>query len=171
MADADAQRLVVAIKEEGGRKMITISPVGLAAAPVANQLSFEVTFKERLCRPFCITSTIQPQVSITYTVGTPTLNVSTVFIPITAVMTVVTQSGCGCEAHTQLFTENFTIAFQGQTAIPKSITLNPVGRVKGGSCIVCGKAHGYTVNDSLTVAIVPATRDAGVTESTATETA
>jgi hypothetical protein len=150
--------------------MITISPVGLAAAPVANQLSVEATFRERLCRPFCITSTIQPQVSITYTVGTPTLNLSTVFIPITAVMTVVTQSGCGCEAHTQLFTENFTLAFQGQTAIPKSITLNMVGRVKGGSCITCGKAHGYTVNDSLTVAIVPATRDAGA-ESTAAATA
>jgi hypothetical protein len=79
-------------------------------------------------------------------------------------MTVVTQSGCGCEAHTQLFTENFTLAFQGQTAIPKSITLNMVGRVKG------GKAHGYTVNDSLTVAIAPATRDTAV-ESTAAATA
>lgn len=29
--------------------MVTLSPVGLAAAPVANQVSFLATFKEKLC--------------------------------------------------------------------------------------------------------------------------
>lgn len=93
---------------------VTISPVGLAAAPVANELSFMATYKEKLCRPFCIDSTIQPQVSVVYTTGTPRLSETTVFIPIKAVITMVTQYGnCGCNAHTQLFTENFVVAFQG----------------------------------------------------------
>lgn len=39
---------------------VTISPVGLAAAPVVNELAFMATYKEKLCRPFCIDSTIQP---------------------------------------------------------------------------------------------------------------
>ena len=40
--------------------MVTLSPVGLAAAPVANQVSFLATFKEKLCRCVCATSTNQP---------------------------------------------------------------------------------------------------------------
>ena len=91
---------------------VTISPVGLAAAPVANELAFMATYKEKLCRPFCIDSTIQPQVSVVYTTGTPRLVDTTVFVPVKAVITVGTQySNCGCNAHTQLFTENFVVAF------------------------------------------------------------
>lgn len=136
---------------------VTISPVGLAAAPVANTLAFMATYKEKLCHPFCIDSTIQPQVSVVYTTGTPRLNDTTVFVPINAVITVVTQRNkCGCNAHTQLFTEDFVVAFQGQTALPTSVTLTNVGRDQFGSNVNCGCAHAYTINDSLTVEITPA---------------
>lgn len=135
---------------------VTISPVGLAAAPVANELAFMATYKEKLCRPFCTDSTIQPQVSVVYTTGTPRLVDTTVFVPVKAVITVVTQySNCGCNAHTQLFTENFVIAFQGQTALPTAVTLTNVGRDAFGSDVKCGCAHSYTINDSLTLAITP----------------
>ncbi len=132
--------------------MVTLSPVGLAAAPVANQVSFLATFREKLCRAFCITSSVQPQVSVSYTTGQARLNGTTVFVPITAVVTVVTP-GCGCEAKTQLFTENFVVAFQGQTALPTTVTVSSVGRIQGGSCVKCGKAFAYTINDSLVVTI------------------
>lgn len=135
---------------------VTVSPVGLAAGPVANELSLMATYKEKLCRPFCVDSTIQPQVSVVYTTGTPRLVETTVFIPVKAVITVVTQSSkCGCNAHTQLFTENFVVAFQGQTAVPTSVTLNNVGRDQFGSNINCGCAFSYTINDSLTITITP----------------
>lgn len=133
---------------------VTISPVGLSTAPVANTLNVMATYKERLCRPFCVDSTIQPQVSVVYTTGTPRLNGTTVFIPVKAVITVVTQnSGCGCNAHTQLFTEDFVVAFQGVTSIPNTVTLTNVGRDQFGSDVKCGCAHSYTINDSLTIAI------------------
>lgn len=135
--------------------MYAISPVGLATtALVANQVSLLATFKEKLCRPFCVVSTVQPQVSVVYTNGQPVLNGTTVFVPVTATITVVTQ-GCGCRANTQLYTENFTVAFQGQTALPTAVTITSVGRTQGGSCVKCGKAFAYTINDSLTVAITP----------------
>lgn len=138
--------------------VVSISPVGLAAAPVANTLAIMATYKERLCRPFCIDSTIQPQVSVVYTTGTPRLVDTTVFVPVKAVITIVTQNNsCGCNAHTQLFTENFVVAFQGQTALPISVTLNNLGRDEFGSDVKCGCAHSYTINDSLTVVITPAT--------------
>ena len=83
--------------------MVRLSPVGLAAAPVANQVSLLATYKEKLCCPFCIDSSVQPLATLDYTTGTPVLNGTTVFVPVTARITVVT--GSGCKAKTQLFTE------------------------------------------------------------------
>lgn len=135
--------------------MLRLSPVGLAAAPVANQLSILATFREKLCHPFCISSSIQPLATVQYSSGTPVLNGTTVFVPITARLTVVT--GSGCNAKTQLFTEQFYVAFQGQTGVPTAVTITSVGQLQGGSCVQCGCAHAYSVNDSLTVAITPPT--------------
>lgn len=135
---------------------VTVSPVGLTAASVANTAAIMVTYKERLCKPFCVDSTIQPQVSIVYTTGTPRLNGTTVFVPVRAVITIVTQNsscGCGCSAHTQLFTEDFVVAFQGRTTVPTTVTLTNLGRNQFGSDVKCGCAHSYTINDSLTIAV------------------
>lgn len=131
--------------------MVRLSPVGLAAAPVANQLSILATYKEKLCHPFCITSSVQPLATLEYTTGTPSLNGTTVFVPVTARLTIVT--GSGCNAKTQLFTEQFYVAFQGQTALPTSVTVTSVGRLQGGSCVRCGCAYSYSINDSLTITI------------------
>lgn len=133
---------------------VTVSPVGLAAAPVANVANIMATYKEKLCRPYCTDSTIQPQVSVVYTTGTARLNESTVFVPVRATITIVTQDNrCGCNAHTQLFTENFVVAFQGQTALPTSVTLANVGRDAFGSNVTCGRAYSYTINDSITITL------------------
>lgn len=135
--------------------MVRLSPVGLAAAPVANQLSVLATFREKLCHPFCIDSSVQPLATLVYSTGTPVLNGTTVFVPVTARITVVT--GSGCNAKTQLFTEQFYVAFQGQTAVPTSVTITSVGRVQGGANVQCGCAYAYSINDSLTVTITPPT--------------
>lgn len=132
--------------------MIYVSPVGLAAAAVANQLPILVNYKEKLCRAICVNSTAQPQVTIVYTHETPTLNGTTVFVPITAVITVVT-TGIGCRATTQLFTEKFVAAFQGQTAVPTTITIATVGRIQKLSNLNCGRAHSVAIDDSVTVTI------------------
>lgn len=133
--------------------MVEISPVGLATtALVANQISLLAVFKEKLCRPFCVGSTVKPQVSVVFTNETPVFTGSTVFVPITAVVTVVTP-GVGCRATTQLFTEKFMVAFQGQTAAPTAVTIAEAGMYSYGSKVVCGKAHSYTINSSITVTI------------------
>lgn len=135
--------------------MVRLSPVGLAAAPVANQLSVLATFREKLCRPFCIDSSVQPLATLEYSTGTPALNGTTVFVPVTARLSVIT--GSGCNAKTQLFTEQFYVAFQGQTAVPTSVVITSVGRIQGGACVKCGCAYAYAVNDSLTITITPPT--------------
>lgn len=133
---------------------VTVSPVGLAATSVNNVAAIMATYKEKLCKPYCTDSTIQPQLSVVYTTGTARLNESTVFVPITATITIVTQTNkCGCNAHTQLFTENFVVAFQGQTALPTSVTLANIGRDAFGSNVNCGRAYSYTINDSITITL------------------
>ena len=132
--------------------MVTISPVGLANAPVVNQVSLLATFKERLCRCVCSTSTNQPQATVAYTNGTPILNGTTVLVPINATVTIVTP-GCGCKATTQVINERFVVAFQGRTTLPTSVTITQVGTTQGLIKIVCGKSNCYALNSSLTVAI------------------
>ena len=87
--------------------MVTLSPVGLAAAPVANQAAFLATFKEKLCRCVCATSTNQPFATVTYRNETPVLNGTTVFVPIVATITITTPNACKCQAETQVINERF----------------------------------------------------------------
>jgi hypothetical protein len=132
------------------------NPVGLSAAPVANQLSVMLTFKERLCEPFCVLNNNQPSATVTYVVGTPTLNNSTVFVPITARVEILVPSGNKCcgKAQPLVYTENFKVAFQGRTTLPTSTpVITSVGTDQGIACVKNGKAYGYVINDSVTISI------------------
>lgn len=134
---------------------VFLSPVGLAAAPTANTVALLATFKEKLCRVVCATSTNQPQATVTYRYEQPVLNGNTVFVPIVATVTLVTP-GCGCNAQTQVINERFVVAFEGQTALPTTVTINQEGTVQGLVKVVCGKSGCYAVNSALSVAITPA---------------
>ena len=133
---------------------VTISPVGLSAAPVANRLPLLVTFRERLCRRICAIATNQPSASVVYSNETPVLNGTTVFIPILARITITTP-GCGCAATTQVFTERFLVEFQDQTALPTSVTITTEGETQGIVNVVCGQSSCYAVNSSIAITITP----------------
>lgn len=132
--------------------MVTLSPVGLASAPVANSVSLLAVFKEKLCRRVCSASASQPQATVAYRTETPVLNGSTVFAPVVATVTIVTP-GCGCTAETQVITERFTVAFQGRSAVPTSVTVTPVGTTQGLYKVVCGRSNRFVVNSSLVISI------------------
>ena len=133
---------------------VYLSPVGLAAAAVANSLNVLATFKEKLCRTVCATSTNQPRATVTYRYETPVLNGSTVFVPIVATITIVSPN-CGCDATTQVINERFVLAFFGQTALPTAVTITEEGETQGLIKVVCGKSNCYMINSGLTVTITP----------------
>lgn len=133
--------------------MVTLSPVGLAAAPVANQVSLLATFKEKLCRCVCATSSNQPFATVSFRNEAPVLNGTTVFVPIVANISILTP---GCAAP-RTITERFMVAFQGRTTIPASVTISQLGMTQGLIKIVCGKSSCYVINSSLTVSIPAAT--------------
>lgn len=133
--------------------MATLSPVGLAAAPVANQVSFLAIFKEKLCRCVCATSTNQPFATVTYRNETPVLNGTTVIVIVATIGTNTTPNACKCQAETQVINERFMVAFQGITTFPTSVTINQLGMTQGLIKIVCGKSNCYAINSSLSVSI------------------
>lgn len=129
------------------------SPVGLAAAPVNNQLSEMVTFKESLCEPFCIANSNQPTASVSYEVGETTLNGTTVFVEIIASIQIVVPKKC-CGSVIDPHTERFTVAFQGRTQLPTTTpTIESVGRKQDLACVKNGVAKSYVINDSIVVSI------------------
>ena len=133
--------------------MVFLSPVGLAAAPVANQLSTMVTFKEKLCIPYCNNTNIATQIGVSYTTGTPILVGTTVFVPVTANVSVLSPSKC-CLQNPQGCTENFFVAFQGRTALPASVTITSVGRTFEPTCIDNnGRVNDVAIYDSITVTL------------------
>lgn len=136
--------------------MITISPVGLAAAPVANELALLAVIQEKFCNySYCTDSTTQPQAVVQFTAGTARLEGTTLFVPIKATVQ-VELPGCCNNAITKLYNENFVIAFQGVTALPTAITIANLGQDVQPACVNCGRAHGITIYNSLTVTITPA---------------
>lgn len=132
---------------------VYLSPVGASVAPAANQLRVLAVFKEKVCRAYCIDSTNQPQTTLVYKVGTTRLVGTTLYIPITATITVVTPNGC-CNANTQVFSETFVLAFQEYSGIlTAGPTITSLGRDVQPSCVKCGCAHGVTVYDSLLITL------------------
>lgn len=137
--------------------MVILSPVGLAAAPVNNQVSLLATYKEKLCHRVCTTSSNKPIATVTYAKGQPELNGTTVFVPITATVTIITP-GCspnGCNSLPQVINEKFYVAFQSQTGIPTDVQITSAGTIQDFYKKQCGWSCNYAILDSLTVTITP----------------
>lgn len=133
---------------------VHLSPVGLSAAQVPNRVSLLAIYKERLCRRVCENSTNQPEAFVTYQHGSPVLNGTTVFVPITTTVTIVTP-GCGCAATTQVITEQFEATFQEQSTLPTSIVIATEGQVNKLANVQCGSSNCLAIYSSLTVTITP----------------
>lgn len=135
---------------------VYLSPVGLAAAPVANQVTQLATFKEKLCQCVCSTSTNQPNAVVTYVTETPILRGTTVFVPVVATVSILLPTDCGCNNRPpQTITERWLVAFEGQTALPTAVTLTTGGLYQSLIKIVCGKSNCYAINQTVTVTITP----------------
>lgn len=133
---------------------VYLSPVGLSDAQVPNRVSLTAIYKERLCRRVCENSTNQPEAFVTYQHGSAVLNGTTVFVPITATVTIVTP-GCGCAATTQVITEQFEATFQEQSSLPTDIAISTEGQVNKLANVQCGSSNCLAIYNSLTVTITP----------------
>ena len=128
--------------------MISVISAGLGAAAVVNELALLVNIKERLCRvPYCKRCDTSVQLTTEYSAGTPVLKDSSVFVPITAIVSAITSGTCN-RANTQTFKETFVVAFQGQTALPSSVTIENLGSIQDSDRCEA------SISDSIAVTLV-----------------
>lgn len=131
--------------------MVYLSPVGLSTtALTANQLSAMISLREWIGR----VAPAYPSgvfASASYSYGTPTLSSTTVFVPIVATVN-ITVPGPGNTVKPLVFIERFNVAFQGQTAVPSSVTIASVGLSQG---VDSASRRGvlYAIDDSVTITI------------------
>lgn len=138
-----------------------LSAVGSATAPAANELRTLAVFRETACEKFCAKDNVRPQVFVTYRAGTARLVDTSVFVPVTATVTVVANTGC-CKAQPFVFNETFLAAFQGFTTLPtEPITITSLGQESFFPNAYCGKTRCININDSLLITITPAAAAAG----------
>lgn len=130
-----------------------LNNVGLAAAPVVNQLATNAVFKEHVCLPVCINAD-QLSAVVSYTYGQPVLKGSTVFVPVTANIQVNLPPGCNCNKPLT-FVEHFTATFQGQTGVPTNVIFDRLGTYFVLSCYKNCRATVLSINDSITITITP----------------
>lgn len=122
-----------------------------AATATTQDLLIEVI--EKVCRPYCVNSSIQPSATVAFTQGPITILNSKVICPVIATITIVTPNskGCGC-SHVQTFTEKFDLAFsEGTTNV---VTLTPgTASIVVPTDIGCCKARSVKLTTTLTATI------------------
>lgn len=120
--------------------MITVIPQSISATSQV----FTADLTERLCKPYCVLSSIQPSVNVVYTIDDTQLVGGELYVTVKAqgTVTYVPKNGNSCCPAQKVFTEYFTTSFTGATAA-STVTIaqaNGVVRPAFVSCfnVACG---------------------------------
>ena len=127
--------------------MIKLNPISISAT--AQQYAVEIT--ENLCQPFCLTSAVQPQGNVTFSVGQIKVSEGIAYVELLANGSVVYQPKCGgCNSKVKQFSESFWVGFAG-TAIPTVAITATTSIQQADNVKCCNKAYGWTMVQSVTI--------------------
>ena len=114
--------------------MITVIPQSISATSQV----FTANLTERLCKPFCVLSSIQPSVNMSYTIDDTTLVGTTLYVTVKAqgTVTYVPKNGNTCCPAQKVFTEYFTTSFTGATAA-STVTIAQANGVVNPAFVSC----------------------------------
>lgn len=139
--------------------MVTVTSIPAATASASRNLLL-VQLREALCQAMSLNSTIQPQVNLTFTTGTPTTRAvpgttaSTydAIVPVIVSGSIVYQPKGTCRTVTKLFNETFSVAFVGLTTAPTTFTVDTGLQNRYPSNIkCCGRAYEYDINTAISI--------------------
>ena len=93
--------------------MISVIPQSISATSQV----FTSTLTERLCKPYCVISSIQPSVDVQYSIEDTTLVGTVLYVTVRAqgTVTYVSKNGNPCCPSQKVFTEYFTTSFADAT--------------------------------------------------------
>lgn len=131
--------------------MMTLTLIPLATA---TSQTFAVRITEGLCRPYCPQSSIQPVVSVDFSVENSKNLDGQIVATLVAkgTITYVPKGACGCKGVVVPFTEKATIAFTASGT-------NTISVVKGDAMIGepanvrCCNAYGYAISTTIVTGI------------------
>ena len=136
--------------------MVVITPIPSAtASPTSQQLLVQLT--EGLCQAYSTSSVIQPNHTISFTIGKPTVktvvgataNTYNAIVPITISGSITYLPKRGCRALTKLFAEQITV---GLTTSPTAFSVTTNMETTGPANIKSNnRAYGYNINTAITV--------------------
>lgn len=131
--------------------MITVIPQSITAT--SQVLTVDLT--ERLCDPYCVLSSIQPSVNVTYTIDDTNLVGTTIYVTVKAqgTATYVPKNGSACCPKTKVFTEYFTTSFIGATSATTVTIAQSSGNVSPAYINCCNVAMGISALNVVTVTI------------------
>ena len=129
--------------------MISVVPQSISATSQV----FTADLTERLCKPYCVLSSIQPSVNVVYTIDETSLVGTTLYVTVKAQGTVTYVSKCGnpCCPSQKVFTEYFTTSFTGASAA-SSVTIEQAnGITKPAFVNCCNVACGISALNVVTL--------------------
>lgn len=116
---------------------------------------YTVTITEKLCKPYCVISSVEPVVSVVYTIDETKFVNGVMYVTVKAqgTVTYVAKNGCPCEPCTKIFTEFFVVGFEGAkcTDCPTIKKLDGVTAPAYINCcnVACGISASSIVSVSL----------------------
>lgn len=127
--------------------MIRINPISITATTQ----QYAVELAENLCQLFCLTDSVQPQGSVTFSVGQIKVVDGIAYAEILANGSVTYIPKCGgCNSKVKQFSESFWVGFVG-AGVP-SVALTPTTPLQLADNVkCCNKAYGWSMVQSLTI--------------------
>ena len=131
--------------------MISVTPISIGATAQ----SYTANATERLCKPYCVNSSIQPNVQVNYSIDETNLVGTNLYVTIKAQgeVTYVPKCGSPCNPSQKIFTEYFTISFANATSESNVTITQNAGVVKPAyvNCygVACGISALNVVNITL----------------------
>lgn len=127
--------------------MIKFNPISITAT--AQQYAAEIT--ENLCAPYCLTTAVQPQGTVTYSVGQVRVSEGIAYVEVLANGSIVYHPKCGgCNSKVKQFSESMWVAFEG-TGVP-TIAITATTPIQLADNVKCNNtAYGWTMVSSVTI--------------------
>ena len=129
--------------------MIQLSPISIAAT----SQEYLARVVENLCQAYCLTDSVQPSGSVTYSVtGQNTTGTQTIVTINAAVTITYKPKGCNKSAVKQ-FSEEFEVAFIGAANAVPIISITPQTTIVGVANVkYCNRAYGVSLSTPITIA-------------------
>lgn len=128
--------------------MIQLNPISIAAT----SQEYLARIVENLCQGYCLTDSVQPSGSITYSVTNQNTTGTQTIVTINAAVTITYKPKNCCKSVVKQFNESFEVAFIGAANAVPTISITPQTTIVGVANVkCCNRAYGVSLSTPITI--------------------